>query len=1241
MKIPDFNTAHDAWHNIAIQVAGDTVTAYLDQVELASYTDPNPKLSGRVQLASGFYHTRFDNLKVERVDGYTPYYAEQLDNLEMTDLAEVPGMKLVYEGNWAHENGKGMYVYQRSLSTSQGAGAVLKYTFTGTGLDILGPNDGSAKLEAVVDGETLVVSGAAGVAKELYQTFTLRGLKYGEHTVQLKVLSGTLTVDSVAVIGGEGAGNPDTAGLQQAVSAALTVSREESYPEKDWKLFTNALDTAQAALDDPVLYRLDQEGAAQLAERLSSALNLLLLGDVRELASIPDRATYAGKLPELPAKVEATLADGSKIQVAVKWNLDAVSFGKPFERVAVTGTYGSLKTIAYVEVVPEGLVYFLDMGVAGDGGTPPYTAIRDLSGVSLLNQKADQLSTGDTVWGHTNTGANYSVKGLGGDVVITNKAQTGVYGSNTRNTPLVYNLPLSAGKYTVTSYHLDWWNNGSRTMDITLSYPDAEGKIVSETVKTGLVAGLGGVLVQHDFTLPVSGTVKYTVNNTFSQASLISYLAVAKDMVSAANEQAVLEAKSMIEGAAYSVKMAQANSEEAVRVWLAQTIGGLPGFSDTGVTLGDITLSAFQAAAEDTEGSFTFSVTLSKGEARADSSASGKITLPEPDTVLPVITLIGEATVNLPIGAEYTDAGATAYDDQDGDITARITTTVTSEVYGLTELDTAKEDIYTFHYNVTDKAGNAAAEVTRRVVVTLDPDVTKPVITLLGEASVQLEKGASYTDAGATAADDRDGDITERIVATITHGGETVPVLDTSASGSYVYHYNVTDTAGNAAAEVIRKVTVIEEKLPPEVNPTQAPTPVPTATPAPTNEPVWIPAPTITPTPKPTVAPSPRKEKVLAAADFQAPAGGAITIQLTDAAESVLLPAGVTSMTGANTLRLVWNTVAVDLSPDALKSILNTVAAGGVQPEGAAIRLSAVKSDADSLQQRMNNLAINGSVRLTAASEVISFSLEVVAADGSLIPVTDFAKPLAVTFNVDPKANRDLLGVYHIAASGAVEYVGGKLVDSNRKLVSEVKHFSQYAVLEYDKSFTDVSSSHWASSVIKSMAAKHIIEGVPGGRFDPQGEVTRAQFAAMITRALGLKAASPAASAFTDVDAKAWYADAVAAVNEAGIVLGRSKDAFAPDERITREEMAVMIVRAYATLPGSQISANLSGGQADSMAASLFSDATRIQEWAKNAAVTAEQAGLIRGRGNQQFAPQAAMTRAESAQVLANLLGHM
>ena len=175
------------------------MTAYLDGTLLATYTDASPRLSGRVDLASGYYYTRFDNLKVETVDGYPPYYSELLDSLETTDLASPPATKLIYGGSWSHKNGQSMYNYQRSLSTG-GTGATLKYTFTGTGLDILGPNDGSAKLEVTVDGQVATASASTAAAKELYQTFTLRGLSNGSHTVQLKVLSGTLVVDAVAVV---------------------------------------------------------------------------------------------------------------------------------------------------------------------------------------------------------------------------------------------------------------------------------------------------------------------------------------------------------------------------------------------------------------------------------------------------------------------------------------------------------------------------------------------------------------------------------------------------------------------------------------------------------------------------------------------------------------------------------------------------------------------------------------------------------------------------------------------------------------------------------------------------------------------------------------------------------------------------------------------------------------------------------------------------------------------------------
>ena len=200
VTIAGFDAAHDAWHNLALEVVDRNVTAYLDGVALTTFTDSSPRLSGRIDLASGYYYTRFDNLKVETVPGYPTYYSELLDNLEMHDLGSVPVAKLVYGGSWAHENGRSMYNYHRTLSTSRAAGATLEYTFTGAGLDILGPNDGSATLEVSVDGQVVEASANTMASTEFYQTYTLRGLSQGEHTVRIAVLGGTLVVDAVAVV---------------------------------------------------------------------------------------------------------------------------------------------------------------------------------------------------------------------------------------------------------------------------------------------------------------------------------------------------------------------------------------------------------------------------------------------------------------------------------------------------------------------------------------------------------------------------------------------------------------------------------------------------------------------------------------------------------------------------------------------------------------------------------------------------------------------------------------------------------------------------------------------------------------------------------------------------------------------------------------------------------------------------------------------------------------------------------
>ena len=151
------------------------------------------------------------------------------------------------------------------------------------------------------------------------------------------------------------------------------------------------------------------------------------------------------------------------------------------------------------------------------------------------------------------------------------------------------------------------------------------------------------------------------------------------------------------------------------------------------------------------------------------------------DTVAPVISLNGAATVNHEQGTTYSDAGATATDNVDSSVTVS-----TSGSVG------AAAGTYTIEYSATDRAGNTATS-SRTVIVA---DTTPPEITLNGPAAVTHPEGTEYTDAGATATDLVDGNLTPQTSGTVG-----------AAPGTYTLTFTATDAAGNVATAT-RTVTV-------------------------------------------------------------------------------------------------------------------------------------------------------------------------------------------------------------------------------------------------------------------------------------------------------------------------------------------------------------------------------------------------------------------------------------------------
>lgn len=173
--------------------------------------------------------------------------------------------------------------------------------------------------------------------------------------------------------------------------------------------------------------------------------------------------------------------------------------------------------------------------------------------------------------------------------------------------------------------------------------------------------------------------------------------------------------------------------------------------------------------------------------------------------------------------------------------------------------------------------------------------------------------------------------------------------------------------------------------------------------------------------------------------------------------------------------------------------------------------------------------------------------------------------------------------------------------------------------------FTDIIG-HWAEQDINDMAEKGIVSGVTKTTFEPDRSVTRAEFAALMVRALGLKQAG-GENAFKDVSEGAWYVDDVAAAAAAKLMEGYD-GYFRPDETITRQEMAVVIMKAYVFL----------GKTPETGKLAQFADQDEIADWAKAYVDQAISSGLISGMTSDTFAPEANATRAQVTSLIKRLI---
>lgn len=258
-------------------------------------------------------------------------------------------------------------------------------------------------------------------------------------------------------------------------------------------------------------------------------------------------------------------------------------------------------------------------------------------------------------------------------------------------------------------------------------------------------------------------------------------------------------------------------------------------------------------------------------------------------------------------------------------------------------------------------------------------------------------------------------------------------------------------------------------------------------------------------------------------------------------------------------------------------------------------------------------------------SPVYDFSITAVTSSGNT-RIRNFGTGLQISipYTLREGDNPDNITVFYLNDNDEPENMQGVYDPSTGSVSFIAAHLSKYYIKSNNVVFNDLTKHQWAKAYIESMAAKGIINGKSKGLYNPGDNVTRAEFAALLVKLLRIRDSGKTLK-FKDVSPEAWYYSTVASAVEHGIITGKEGGIFAPEENISRQDMAVMVGMVLKKLKNS-------GSSADTKLD--FIDNTYISDYALEGVSMAVKYGIIKGNSDRTFKPLNNATRAEAAVVI-------
>ncbi|OAS17818.1 S-layer homology domain-containing protein [Paenibacillus oryzisoli] len=218
---------------------------------------------------------------------------------------------------------------------------------------------------------------------------------------------------------------------------------------------------------------------------------------------------------------------------------------------------------------------------------------------------------------------------------------------------------------------------------------------------------------------------------------------------------------------------------------------------------------------------------------------------------------------------------------------------------------------------------------------------------------------------------------------------------------------------------------------------------------------------------------------------------------------------------------------------------------------------------------------------------------------------------------------------------GSLTHVPTTIRKENETYYADIKSLtnSTYSVIWNSKTFQDVAT-HWSKTDVNDLASRLIIQGTTENQFSPDRSITRAEFTAIMLRALGLRSPKDTQDiTFSDIGGADWYMQDVKTAVSYGLISGYEDGTFKPNGQITRAEAMVIIDRAMSITQLEKV-------KTDAAAIDLlssFTDVTTIPSWARQAIASAVKQGIAQGAENK-LAPSDNITRAQTATMIRRML---